>query len=357
MKIVRLNKFVLMSLPVALMVLSLPLSSQPAMPVPQPSPKAMVGQTIGLTDVTISYHRPAVRNRKVWGDLVPFNRVWRAGANENTTISFSSPVKIEGKDLPAGTYGLHMIPTEDSWTIIFNKNYTSWGSFFYDENEDALRVTVHPQADEMQESLSYEFDNVTNNSAVIALRWEKLRVPVKIDVDTKAVVVENARNVYLRGLAGFAWQGFYQAAAYCLAANTNLDEALVWINKSDSLNENSTNLFVKEGILEKLGRDSEAADVRERLSKIAVSEADYNLLGYMFLGAGKKKEAIDVFKKNVKAHPESWNVYDSLGEAYAADGQTKPAIEYYTKALNLVKDAGNKKRITDTIQKLNGKGM
>ena len=357
MNAVRWRKQVVVCSILVLFVCGGTIRSQPAMPVPQPSPKAVVSQTIGLTDVTIIYHRPTVKGRKVWGDLVPFNQVWRAGANENTTISFSTPVQIEGKDLQAGTYGIHTIPSEGTWTIIFSKNYTSWGSFFYDQNEDALRVNVQPQASDMQEMLSYEFDNVTNNSAVIALRWETLRVPVKINIDTRGIVLANARNIYLRGPAGFTWQGFNQAAAYCLAANTDLEEGLTWANKSDSLNENSTNLFVKESILEQLGRTSDAADVRARLSKVAGSEADFNLLGYMFLNAGKKKEAIDVFKKNVKAYPDSWNVYDSLGEAYGANGDTKYAIEYYTKALNMVKDAANKKRIADTIQKLNGKGM
>jgi tetratricopeptide (TPR) repeat protein len=328
---------------------------QPAMPVPQPSPKAMISQTVGLTEVVVSYHRPAVRNRPVWGGLVPFNEVWRAGANENTTISFNDPVKIEGKDLPAGTYGLHMIPTEKAWTIIFNKNATSWGSFFYDPSEDALRVEVQPQSAEHQEQLSYEFNNVTPNSAVIALRWEKLSIPIKLEVDTKAIVVANAKKAYLRGPAGFTWQGFNQAAAYCLQSSVNLDEALMWSDRSIAINENVTNLFVKSGILRKLGKDKDADALAERMVKVAVSEADVNLLGYQYLGAGKTKEAIDVFKKNVKQHPDSWNTYDSLAEGYEKSGNTKLAIENYSKALNMVKDAANQKRIADTVKHLQGK--
>jgi hypothetical protein len=257
-----------------------PCPAQPQMPIPQPSPKAMVSQTIGITDVTVSYHRPSVKNRKVWGDLVPFSEVWRAGANENTTISFSDPVKVEGRDLPAGTYGLHTIPTEGSWTVVFSKNSTSWGSFFYKESEDALRVTVKPQPADLEEMLKYEFDMATNNSAVVKLRWEKLQVPVKVEVDTKAIVLANARNSYLRGLAGFSWQGFYQAAAYCLQNNINLDEALTWSDKSVSLNENGTNLYVKASLLDRLGRNTEAEVVRERMTKVAVTEVEINLLGY-----------------------------------------------------------------------------
>jgi tetratricopeptide (TPR) repeat protein len=343
----------LLSLLVAVFII--PAAAQAPMPVPQPSPKAMVSQTIGITDVTIMYHRPAVKNRKIWGELVPYNEVWRAGANENTTITFSDPVTVEGKELPAGTYGLHMIPADNTWTIIFNKNSTSWGSFFYKEGEDALRVTVQPQTAENEEQLSYTFDNVSINSALIVLRWEKLKIPIHVEANTKELVLAKARDTYLRGPAGFTWQGFNQAAAYCLQNNVNLNEALTWIDKSISINENGTNLFVKAGILDKLGKGPEADQVRERTKNVAVTEADFNNLGYQFLGAGKVKEAVEIFKKNVKQHPDSWNVYDSLAEGLAANGDTKLAIENYSKALSMVKDDTNKKRITETIKKLKEK--
>ena len=132
----------------------------------------------------------------------------------------------------------------------------------------------------------------------------------------------------------------------------NLNEALTWIDKSITINENGTNLFVKAGILDKLGKSSDADAVRERMKKVAVSEADFNNLGYQFLGAGKVKEAIEIFKKNVKQHPDSWNVYDSLAEALALNGDTQLAIENYSRALSMVKDDTNKKRITDTVKKV-----
>lgn len=357
MRLLRLAGKLFIAVVLSTLFVNLPLLAQAQMQVPQLSPKAAVSQTIGITDVTISYHRPSVNNRKVWGGLVPHGQVWRAGANENSTISFSDPVKIEGKDLPAGTYGLHTIPGEETWTIIFSKNSTSWGSFTYDEHEDALRVTVKPQPAEMQEMLRYDFESVTNSSAVVALRWEKLMVPVKIDVDTKEIVIARAKEVHLRGLAQFTWQGFYQAAAYCVQANTHLDEALTWIDKSIALNENANNLYLKGGLLEKLGKSTEADAVRKRMTSIAKTEVEVNLLGYLYLNGGKKKEAIEIFKKNVKSFPDSWNVYDSLGEGYAANGDNKLAIESYSKALNLVKDTPNKQRISDTIQKLQGGGI
>jgi tetratricopeptide (TPR) repeat protein len=329
--------------------------AQPPMPVPRTSPKATVSQTLGITEVTVSFNRPGVKNRVIWGQLVPYNEVWRVGANENTTIAFSDPVKIEGKELPAGKYGVHMIPTPTTWTIILSNNSTSWGSSFYTEAEDALRITVQPQPAEHREWMSFEFDELTAGSAVLALRWEKVRVPVRIDVDTKNIVVANARNSYLRGQAGFRWEGYSQAATYCLQNNVNLDEALTWAEKSISMNENVTNLSTKAGLLEKLGRSDDAKAVRERSIKIASTESDFDVVGHQLLGANKTREALDIFRKNAKQHPESWKVFDSLAKAYEKNGDRKPAIENYTKALGMVKDAENKERIGNTLKKLTGK--
>src|ERR1700734_590689 len=154
-------------------VLDLPLGSQ----------RAEVAQRIGITDITIDYHRPLVNDRRIWGGLVPYGKVWRAGAKENTTITSSDPVRIEGKPLDKGIYGLHVIPNTDEWTIIFSKNSTSWGSFTYDQAEDALRVTVKPKAADMHNALTYDFDQLKPDSAVVELEWEKIAVPFKVSVD------------------------------------------------------------------------------------------------------------------------------------------------------------------------------
>src|SRR5277367_946763 len=159
-------------------VLDLPLGSQ----------RAEVSQRIGITDVTIDYHRPLVNDRKIWDGLVPYGKVWRAGANENTTITFSDPVTIEGKPLDKGTYGLHMIPNANEWTIIFSKVATAWGSFTYDQSEDALRVTVKPRAADMHNALTYDFEQLQPDSAVVVLQWEKIAVPFKIAVNVHEVV-------------------------------------------------------------------------------------------------------------------------------------------------------------------------
>jgi hypothetical protein len=164
-------------------------AAQPAVPLPDASPAASVSQRVGITDIDVTYHRPAVNKRKIFGGLVPYNVIWRAGANENTTIKFSTPVKIEGQPLPAGTYGLFMIPAEQQWTVVFSKFAGAWGTYTYDQSEDALRVTVTAQtAANANERLLFSFDDLTNNAATLALQWDKVRVPVKIEVDLPTTI-------------------------------------------------------------------------------------------------------------------------------------------------------------------------
>src|SRR6266851_6402722 len=162
--------------------------------VPDASPEASASQTVGVTDIKISYHRPAVNKRKIWGDLVPWNEVWRAGANQNTTISFSSDVAVGGQKLAAGTYGLHTPPTEKDWMVIFSNMANAWGSFSYDPKEDAARIAVTPQPAEFQERLGYTIEDPTDTGAVAAMRWEKLKVAFPIAVDTPQVVLAAIRR-------------------------------------------------------------------------------------------------------------------------------------------------------------------
>ena len=198
---------VVLVLAAALLISALPLAAQSfVLDLPRGSQHATVSQRIGITDVAINYHRPLVNGRPVWGKLVPYGQVWRAGANENTTISFSDPVTIEGKPLDRGTYGLHMLPNADSWTIIFSKNSTSWGSFTYNEKEDALRVNVKPQPSDMHNALTYDFDELSPDSAIVTLRWEKLAVPFKVNVNVSDVM-QASLDKQLRGLAQYTWMG------------------------------------------------------------------------------------------------------------------------------------------------------
>jgi tetratricopeptide (TPR) repeat protein len=333
---------------------------QPVFTTPRVSPAAGVTQRIGITDVTINYHRPAVKERTVWGELVPNGLApstfgnqkpmpWRAGANENTTITFAHDVRVEGQTLAAGTYGLHMIPSEAEWTIIFSKNTTSWGSFFYEESEDVLRVTVTPVADPPQEWLEYDFEELTKTSAVAYLSWAGKKVPFKIEVDTDALVVQQMRNE-LRSVAGFGAQGYRQAASYCLANNINHDEALSWIDTAIQRNPDFQSRIVKAQLLAQIGNQTEA-DKIEKEALDGGNEVAINLYGYQLMGNQNLAKAIEIFKLNAKRYPDSWNVYDSLGEAYSNNSETEKAIKNYKTALSKAPE-NQKERIKGILAKL-----
>jgi tetratricopeptide (TPR) repeat protein len=291
---------------------------------PRASQRAVAMERIALTDVTITYHRPLVGGRKIWGGIVPYGDVWRAGANENTTIEFSDPVMFEDHPVAKGTYGLHMIPTADSWTVILSKNYTSWGSFTYKQDEDILRVTVKPNTAEFQEALSYEFDDVKPDSATIALRWEKVAVPFRVAV-SKDVTVQKIRN-QMRDLAQYNWQGWDEAATYCLQSKTNLDEALTWTDKSIQLEERFDNLMTKAGILSELNRADAATTVKTRAMEIGNATQVY-FYGRQLQTQKKKAEAIAVFRTVAKRFPQHWLGHMAQARVYAADGDFTKAVQ------------------------------
>jgi len=322
------------------------LAQAPRLNLPDASPHASLSQRVGLTDITIDYHRPAVGKRKIWGALVPYDEPWRAGANENTTFTFSSPVTVGGKQLQAGTYGFHIIPTAKTWTVAFSYVSTAWGSFTYDPKEDAVRFTVTPTPAEHEESLEYRFENPTETSANVVLHWEKLQISFPITVDTKAVTVASLKG-QLRGLPRFFWQPWNNAATWCIKAECGTDQALAWVEESIKVQPAFANLTTKARLIEKKD-PAGASKLRADAMKIA-NETDVNLAGYQLLGDKKYTEALDLFRKNVKDHPESWNVHDSLGEALAATGDKKAAIASYEKALSLTQDPAQKKRINTVL--------
>ena len=337
----------LLAAPLAPAVLS---AQAPPLVLPKQSPRASLSQTVGLTTLTLTYDRPSVNGREIWGALVPYDSVWRAGANENTVVEVTSPVRIGGKSLDAGRYGLHMIPARGDWTIILSRQANAWGSFSYDPKEDALRFPATPAVGGMHERLAYTFDDPTDSSVVLTLRWEKLAVPITIGIDSKAVVVDSLRE-QLRGLGRFFWQPWSQAAAWCAANGTNLEEAAAWAERSIALNENFTNLRVKAALLGQRGDEAGAAAAAQRSLAIA-TEAEVNTYGYLLMGQGKVDSALVIFRKNVKDHPKSWNTYDSLAEAYAKKGEKKPAIENYSKALAMATGPAQKQRITAALASL-----
>ncbi len=337
------------SLITVLVFLCIQLSAQTDLKKPEASQAATVMQRIGLTDITITYHSPLAKGRKIWGDLVPFNEVWRAGANENTTISFTTDVKVEGKVLKAGTYGLHMIPSEKEWIVIFSNDALAWGSFFYNEKHDALRITVNPKIVENQDWLSYSFLRPQADNVIAELRWEKLAIPFTIFVDVHEIVIQNLRNE-LTGINGFFWQGFNQAANYCISNNVHLEDAGVWINRSIEIQKTFLNLNTKSKLLLIQGKPNEA----EALKKESISFADENQLntyGYELLGQNKNQDALAVFKSIVVKYPKSWNAYDSYAEALEKSGDKKNAISNYKIAFAKSPET-QKARIKATIEKL-----
>jgi tetratricopeptide (TPR) repeat protein len=325
---VRLNKRVSLCVPLGMLLAAgaVPARAQSlVMSLPRASQRAVVGQRIGLTDVTITYHRPLVGGRKVFGGIVPYGQVWRAGANDNTTIEFSDPVSIEGQVLAKGTYGLHVIPAADSWTIIFSKNYTSWGSFSYDQKEDALRVTVKPAASEFHEALAYDFDDVKPDSALVTLRWEKVAVPFKVSVDLKEVTMQEIRN-QLRTLPQYTWMGWDDAAKYSLANKIGLEEGLRWADRSIQVEERFENLMTKASLLEALNKTSEATTARNRAMEVGNASQVY-FWGRQLQTQNKKTEAIEIYRMVAKRFPQHWVGHVARARAYAADGDFANAVK------------------------------
>lgn len=328
----------------------LPLLAQPVT-TPRPSPAAELTQQIGLTKITVNYSRPQViangndRTGHIWGELVPygFSKTqfggkgeipWRAGANENTVITFSDEVMIEGEKLAAGSYGLHMAVWEDGrTTVMFSKNTSSWGSFWYDPGEDALRVEVKAEEIPFTNVLTYEFIDLDNDSGVLALDWEKKRIPIKISLDVHQQVLASMRNE-LRGAKGFSWQGPASAAQYCLQNDINHEEALRWADQAIATSGGNAQTYaVKAGLLMKTGEKEEAKNMAGKASETA-NVNQLNQLGYTMLQAGETDMAIHFFQLNVERHPEVANCYDSLGEGYMAKGEKDKAIQAFQTSLS-----------------------
>jgi hypothetical protein len=287
-------------------------SAQNDLNLPDVSQAAEVKQRIALTDITIKYHRPLVNGRKIWGGLVPYGKVWRVGANENTTIEFSDPVSIEGKPLAKGTYGLHMIPNPDSWTVIFSKTNTAWGSYSYDEKEDALRVDVKPRPlTETKEALEFDFEDLKPTSTAATLKWEKLAVPFTVSINDADQTLANIR-AQLKGRGQFTWQALDEGAQFCLTRKINLDEALRWADASIQNEERFENLSTKADILKALNRPDEAKAVWNHALEIGKAPQLYTY-GRQLQNQKKGSEAMEIFKEVAKRFPQG--VYGSLARA------------------------------------------
>jgi tetratricopeptide (TPR) repeat protein len=298
---------------------------------PDQSQRAEISQKIGLTNITINYHRPLVKGRKIWDGLVPYGKVWRAGANENTTISFSDPVMIEGKPLDKGTYGLHMIPTADEWTIIFSKNSTSWGAFTYDQAEDALRVNVKPSAADMHDALTYDFDKLQPDSAVVELEWEKVAVPFKVSVDVHDMVQASLKK-QLRNLSQYTWMSWDDAANYLLTEKIAYDDALTYANKSIENEDRYDNEMTKSKVLAALNRKDDAAVAEKKALELA-NPFQVHLFARQLQGEKRNEEAFAIFRANAKKHPDQWFVHSGMARMYCAQGKFDDAAKEMKVAL------------------------
>jgi tetratricopeptide (TPR) repeat protein len=330
--------------------------------------KATVAERVGLTDVTIHYNRPSVKGRvgKIWGELVPVGFVdqgfgnskaapWRAGANENTTIEFTNDVRIEGQPLKKGKYGFFVAYAPDEATLIFSNNAISWGSYYYNEKEDALRVKVKPvSTTNSTEWLKYEFLNQTENAATIALHWEKLMIPFKVETDYVKDQIASFQNE-LRTERGFHWLAWNQAAQWCLQRNVNLEQALQWADSATSATFGGNIMFqpkaTKAQILEKLGRGTEAALLMKEALPLANMQ-EIHAYGRSLLMQKKSKEALEVFEMNYKKNPNQFTTLVGLTRGYSATGDYKKALKYAEQALPLAADAVNKNSVAGMVEKL-----
>lgn len=321
------------------------LFAQPITSPRTPSPAASMKQTIGISTVEVKYSRPAVKGRPVWGQLVPYGwnkqgfgsgneAPWRAGANENTTLTLSHPAKVEGISVPAGTYGLFFVINQDnSGEVVLSRENQSWGSFWYDASKDQMRARIQVRENNHTEFLTYDFIGLAKNSGELVLNWEKKQFPVKIEFAVDEIVMANAEQE-LKGPVGFSAQGYTSAAQYALQNNVNHEKALQWIDQAIAQNNVFATKRIKAGLLSQTGKKDEA-DKLLKDAMASATEPELNAYGYQLIGQGQVDKAIEIFIVNTERNPKSANAFDSLGEAYATKGDKTNAVKNFKKSLSL----------------------
>lgn len=334
------------------------------------NPRAMIAEEVGITSITIHYGRPDVNKRegKIFGDgnLVPYGfsttnfltskntSPWRAGANENTTITFEHDVKVEGRDIKAGTYGLHMALAADMVTLIFSNQNDAWGSFYYEEKNDALRVNVKPVAlDKNVEWLKYEFIEHKEKYCVIAMQWEKLSVPFKIEMDVDNIVIARLRQ-QVTSQKGFNSNNMLQAAQYCLNKNINLEEALAWSIRAINGFQGQKSFITLRNLAtayEKLNRIPQADSTMDEALLIATAN-QYTAYGRQLIGQKRTDKAMEVLKASEKRYGDMFGVNNGLMSVYSVKGDFKNAIKYAEKALAQAPNENSKKQIEGFLVKL-----
>jgi hypothetical protein len=330
----------------------------------------MTGKKIGVTEIKIHYSAPGVKGRegKIYGTgIVPYGyevlgfgsnvpSPWRAGADEATTIAFSTDVFINGKKLPAGKYAFFIEVHPDSSILIFNKNTKEWGSYFYRKELDVLHVPTMQKKNlpNMQERLLYHFTNQTDRSVDINLDWERWSFPIKVEVDLKNTVLENIRE-QMSGAIGFDPASLEAAARWCVANDTNYTEALNWINSATDPRLGGVKSFnalsTKSSILKKLGNDKEAADMMKAAMENA-SAQELHSYGRQLMNEKKLTEAFEVFQKNFTKNKGAWPTNAGMMRIYSAMGNYKKALEHAKAALPQAQDEPTKKFLENAIKTL-----
>ncbi|TRX60637.1 DUF2911 domain-containing protein [Fulvivirga sp. M361] len=317
---------------------------------PDKSQQSTVVQRIGYTDITISYHSPGTRGREVWGSLVPYGKVWRAGANENTLFTITHDVKIEGKELSAGTYGLHLLPEKDQWTFIFSKNHTSWGSYFYDEQEDAIRVTVPVEdAPEPRDWLSFDFHKRERGQASVLLSWGDKRAGFDLSLAIDDIALDHIRK-QLRSDAYWEWFSWCQAADYCATYKINTKEAIQWVERSIELRENFSNWDVKAKLLRQSGDEKGAQQAMNRAIEVG-SDIYLERYGRRLLREKNFEQAEYVFGKALEKNKTYWRAHFNRGNALQAMNNKKAALKAFETALKYAPE-GRKEQVKQSIASL-----
>lgn len=317
----------------ALFVSTSPLEAQ-VQGLPRASQRARTIQVVGINEIEVVYHRPGVKGRKVWGDLVPYGQIWRAGANENTVLVLSHAATVEGQDVPAGIYGLHMIPGEEKWTFILSQDSTSWGSYNYKEDFDAVRAEVTPEKAAFTEWLQYDFEPHSTDSATLSLRWDELRVPIRIEVPTKDQVIAKLREEIDSGPLADKWQTFYGAAKFCADSGWASEEALGWIDVALQKKKLFANYMVRHDLLAGLGRTEEAEQVLVSALELG-NGSEIASLGNEVLGTGDFDRAAQLYELAVDKMPTLWWAWVRLGDAYVGLDRKEEARSCYDQGLEL----------------------
>jgi tetratricopeptide (TPR) repeat protein len=328
------------------------------------------GRRVGVTDIEIHWVAPGVKGRegKIWGtDIAPYGFTvlgygsnvqspWRAGANESTTMSFSTDVLINGKPLAAGKYGFFIALYPDSSVLIFNKNTGGWGSYFYNSSLDVLRVSTIQQKDrkESKERLEYTFAKHTDRSVEIALEWEKWRIPFTVSTDLKATTLASIRT-QMSGEMGFDPPSLEAAASWCLQNEVNYDEALNWINSAVDPSLGGVQTFralsTKAGLLGKLNKKAES----DKIMQSAIDNAtaiELHAYGRQLLSQKKTAEAMAVFQKNYTKYKGSWPTNVGMMRGYSATGDLKKALEHAKLALAQAPDEQNRRVLEQAVKTL-----